>query len=179
MDFGVLVLALVLTVACSPTSRAGRTRPTAGPVQQRANRPAPGDATPQASASSPEARQQTPPCIERQSATQFCMLYVRKGCTDPSGLFAEMSARFEDVHKSRCNDTTVISYSDPLGAMEFFFDDAHGLVAARHRGDTNSHCKHSSFTAWFGASLPECTNLPEFTAGDFKALLPPAARELP
>lgn len=168
MDSGALVLTFALALACSPpSSRVGNVRDGAGSASQGAGPKVPHDDNPRPGRSSEAAQHETPPCIEQQPATQFCMLYLGSHCTDSSDLFAEMNARFEGARKGRCGGATVISYVDPIGAMEFFFDDAHGLVAARHRADTNRYCKSSSFTAWFGAPRPECTSLREFTVADF------------
>jgi hypothetical protein len=175
MGSGWLVLPLALLLGCSPrTTRAGQ-RPTTGAVQQAADPAAPLEPVP----SSLGAQQKPPPCTEAESATQFCLLRIGDRCTDPSTLLAEMSARFDDVRKRHCDGTTVVSYADPMGAMEFFFDDAQRLVAARHRADTNCYCKSSSFTAWFGTPLPECTSLQEFTVADFNALLQSPATHAP
>lgn len=106
-------------------------------------------------------------CTETNSPAMLCLRFGRQPCTDAAALYKRMSdLELERTRMTLCQMAaarySVVSYSDPLGAMEFFFDDTRGLVAARHRADTNRYCDGTSLTAWFGTPLPECSKIPEF-----------------
>jgi hypothetical protein len=106
-------------------------------------------------------------CIEPNDPATFCLQFGHGSCVDAPALYAKMSSRhLEKAHLTSCeldaDRYSVVSYRDPLGAMEFFFNGAGVLVAARHLADTNKYCDRTSLSAWFGTPIPKCSRIPEF-----------------
>jgi hypothetical protein len=105
-------------------------------------------------------------CIEPNDPATLCP-FGQRSCIDAPTLYAKMaSQRFEKANLTSCDldaeHYSVVSYRDPLGAMEFFFNGAGVLVAARHLADTNQYCDRTSLSAWFGTPIPKCSHIPEF-----------------
>ena len=110
-------------------------------------------------------------CTEIQDAQTYCTSTEREtACASAGAMRAWLLERSADADfvepTCRCSTPrgsySVVVYQDPLGAREFFFEDATGALAAvRDHGDSNRFCGNSSLSAWFGRPLPTCSALVE------------------